>query len=145
MGVTVSKKLPPPADVPLWRRLAAILYDCFAVFAVCFVAGGVVVALRRGAALETATWWFTGYLVCTTYAYFGYCWRRGQTLGMRSWKIRIVDSATGGLPSWSQTAARFVVALLGWVPAGLGVLWAVFDRDGRAWHDRVSATHLIRV
>lgn len=133
-----------PRPVPLWRRLAAILYDCFAVFAVCFVAGALAVALHHGQAIAAESWWFTAYLGLASYAYFAYSWRRGRTLGMRSWKLRLVDATTGNAVSWPQTALRFVVALLAWVPAGMGYWRALWDREQRTWHDLVSATRLVR-
>lgn len=131
--------------VSLWRRFAAILYDCLALFAVCFVAGAIAVAAHRGQAIAANSWWFTGYLLLAAYGYFGYCWRRGQTLGMRSWKIKIVDAASGGAPSWRQTGVRFVIAGLGWLPVGLGFWWAAFDQEKLAWHDQLSGTRLIHV
>jgi uncharacterized RDD family membrane protein YckC len=122
-----------------------MLYDSLAVFAVCFVAGGLVVVLRHGNAVAASAWWFKAYLVCASYLYFGYCWRHGQTLGMRSWKIKIVDYATGGVPSWRQTGLRFVVALLSWLPAGFGFWRATFDREHRGWPDLASSTRLVRL
>ncbi len=132
-------------QVTLWRRLAIMLYDCFALFAVGFVAGGVVVALHRGHAVAANSWWFTGYLMIAAYGYFGYCWHRGQTLGMRSWQVRIIDRATGDPPSWRQTGVRYMVGLLSWLPAGMGFWSSLFDREGRSWHDRASGTDLVRV
>lgn len=128
----------------LWRRLAAIVYDGCAVFGVCFVAAAVAVAVRHGQAITAESWWFTAYLVLASYAYFAHSWRRGRTLGMRSWKLRLVDAATGSNVSWRQTALRFVVALLSWLPAGMGYWRALWDREQRTWHDLVSATRLIR-
>jgi uncharacterized RDD family membrane protein YckC len=32
---------------------------------------------------------------------------------------------------------------LSWLPLGLGFFWVLFDRDRRAWHDRLSGTRLV--
>ncbi len=128
----------------LWRRLAAIVYDSFAVFAVCFVASGIAVALHHGQAIANGSWWFTASLGLVCYGYFAHSWRRGRTLGMRSWKLRVVDATTGNAVSWRQTLLRFVVALLGWLPAGMGYWRSLWDDEQRTWHDLVSATRLVR-
>jgi len=140
-----SSSVPLHSRVGLWRRLAAIVYDGFALFAVCFVAGAIAVAAHRGQAISANSWWFTGYLLLASYGYFGYCWRRGQTLGMRCWKIKIVDATSGGAPSWRQTAVRFFIALIGGLILGFGFWWAALNRDRRAWHDSASGTRLIRI
>jgi uncharacterized RDD family membrane protein YckC len=101
-------------------------------------------AIRRGALIAPGSWWFSAYLTLACYAYFAYSWRRGRTLGMRSWKIRVVDAATGHTVSWRQTVVRFVVALLGWLPAGMGYWRSLWDKEHRTWHDAVSATRLVR-
>jgi uncharacterized RDD family membrane protein YckC len=133
------------ARVTLRRRLAAIVYDCFALIGVCAGAGALVIAARGGRAVEAGSLWFTGYLAFAIYAYFALSWRRGQTLGMRSWRLRLVDCASGSRVSWRQTALRFVLALLGWLPAGMGYWRSLWDRDGRGWHDAGSGTCLERV
>ena len=137
-------KSPSTPAVSLWRRLAAMTYDCLAVFAACYAAGAVAVGLQGGHPIGRDAWWFKLYLLCVIYAYFAYCWRHGQTLGMRSWKIKLVDSASGGAVSWSQTAQRFAVALVSWLALGLGVLWAAWDLQHRTWHDIVSRSALVR-
>lgn len=133
------------ARVTLRRRLAAVVYDSFAVIGVCAGAGAFVILVRGGRAVEAGSLWFTGYLALAIYGYFALSWRRGQTLGMQSWKIRLVDCASGGRVSWRQTLLRFAFALLGWVPAGMGYWRALWDRDGRAWHDAAYSTRLERV
>jgi uncharacterized RDD family membrane protein YckC len=122
----------------------AMVYDGVALFAVAYVAGFIALLAHHGVAFAANDHRFQIYLLGAIYAYFAYCWRRGQTLGMRSWKIRLVDAASGGAPSWRQVSVRFAVALLSWLAAGLGFIWAVIDPAGRAWHDRASGTRLVR-
>ncbi|MBI2799940.1 MAG: RDD family protein [Gammaproteobacteria bacterium] len=118
-----------------------MVYDTLAVIAIWFVAAAIAVATNHGQKIAPHQWWFSGYLILAAYAYFAYCWRRGHTLGMRSWKIRITDT-TGGPVTWRQTLIRFGVAALGALVGGCGYWWVLFDTEGRAWHDRVSATRL---
>ena len=50
----------------------------------------------------------------------------------------------GQSPTRAQRCVRLVAILLSVLPAGLGVLWAIFDEDHLSWHDRLSATYLRR-
>lgn len=50
----------------------------------------------------------------------------------------------GQSPTRAQRCVRLVALLLSVLPAGLGVLWAIFDEDHLGWHDRLSATYLRR-
>ena len=120
-----------------------MLYDALAVIALWFVAAAIAVAFHHGHAIATRQWWFTAYLTVTAYLYFAYCWRRGQTLGMRTWRFGVIDATHGGPVSWRQTALRFGVALFSGMVGGLGYWWCLFDRESRTWHDRVSGTRLV--
>ena len=66
----------------------------------------------------------------------------GQTLGMHLVGIRLI-SARGGAPG----PARGMLRLLALVPsvllAGLGWIWALFDREHRALHDHLAGTYVI--
>ena len=127
----------------LARRFAAIFYDAIALLAVWFFAALVIVLIRRGEAVKPGEILFSAYLLLTAFAYFGFCWTRsGQTLGMKSWKIVVVDADSGKTISWRNAAIRFAVSLASWAACGLGFWWALFDRSGRTWHDRLSRSSL---
>lgn len=82
------------------------------------------------------------YFLFVTGFYFVWFWRRdGRTLAMKTWKIRLV-SATGMQPSLDQLILRFLLAWPG-VLLGIGVVWALFDRDRQFLHDRLSGTRLV--
>ncbi|MDA0820935.1 MAG: RDD family protein [Proteobacteria bacterium] len=140
-------KHPPSNSFPsLARQFAAILYDLIALAGIWFFAALVVVISRKGAAIEPGNILFTAYLLATAYAYFGFCWTRtGQTLGMKSWKIRVVGSNCASRISWRQSALRFCGALVSWSVFGLGFFWVLIDRNRRSWHDRLSTTRLTNV
>jgi uncharacterized RDD family membrane protein YckC len=80
-----------------------------------------------------------------TAAYFVVNWTHsGQTLGMRAWHLRAVSAV--GKPLNARTALlRFVLAVLAWAPAALGVLWLYLDTEHLALHDRLSKTRLIHL
>jgi uncharacterized RDD family membrane protein YckC len=72
--------------------------------------------------------------------YFTWLWTRGQTLAMQTWRI-IVLSADGSLPSRKQALLRYLWA---WpsVLTGIGILWALLDRDRQFLHDRLAGTRI---
>jgi uncharacterized RDD family membrane protein YckC len=136
--VSASADGSPPG---LGRRLAACLYDGLVLFAVLMVAGAAWVALTRAAA-PPGDWLFRGYLLAIAALFFCGFWRRGETLGMRAWKLRVV-AADGRAPGWDRALLRFAAALLSWAALGMGFLWVLVDRERLAWHDRLSGTRLV--
>jgi uncharacterized RDD family membrane protein YckC len=89
------------------------------------------------------TWWFELLLAACAFAYFGLSWRRGgQTLGMRAWRIAVVD-AHGGAVGWGRWLLRFAVMLVSLAAGLLGVLWGFVDPRTRMWHDLATRTRVI--
>jgi uncharacterized RDD family membrane protein YckC len=77
--------------------------------------------------------------------FYGAFWtRQGHTLGMASWRLR-VERNDGERLTWSDTLRRLLAAVLSWLPAGLGWVWCLFDREHRTWHDTLSRTRVIVV
>ena len=130
----------PPAG--LLRRLAAIAYDLLIVLALLMVATIASILVRGGTAISPGSVWFQMLLLAIWWLYFAWSWaERGQTVGMRAWKL-VLTSDDGDGVSWARASLRFLAAGLSTVIAGLGFLWSLFDRDRRAWHDRLSRTSL---
>lgn len=134
----------PAAGAGLLRRLLAMLYDSLLVLALIFVLSVPLVILNEGEAIAAETAWYRAYILVIAGGYFAGFWRHGgQTLGMKSWRIRLI-SMDGGAVDTRRALIRVAAALLSWLPAGAGYLWSLVDRDGLAWHDRLSGTRLIR-
>src|SRR5207302_1066987 len=55
--------------------------------------------------------------------YFAYCWRNGQTLAMRAWRLRI-EAADGRALSWGRACLRYVFAWV-WVAPPLALVAAL--------------------
>jgi len=66
----------------------------------------------------------------------------GQTVGKRIMRLRVI-SARGATPGPLGGALRFIALTLSILPAGLGWLWCLFDRERRGLHDHVSGTYVI--
>lgn len=46
------------------------------------------------------------------------------------------------MPSAAQVKGRLKAMLISVLPAGLGMVWSIFDEDQMSWHDRLSKTYL---
>lgn len=127
----------------LLRRFGAILYDALLVFALLFLATIPFIATRGGEPVEIGdNLLYRLTLAVVIFVFFvGFWSRSGRTLGMQSWGLR-VETPDGRIPSFSQASLRFLAAILSWLPAGLGFLWQLWDKDGLTWHDRLSHTRL---
>lgn len=67
----------------------------------------------------------------------------GRTWGMSLVSLRAVDADTGMLPSTKQAVARALLYILSLATFGLGILYALFDAEGRAAHDHLSGTIVV--
>ncbi|QHE92978.1 RDD family protein [Pandoraea fibrosis] len=169
-----TTSLPPPPGRPatyavptLRRRLLSMVYESLLLFGVLFLAGYLFSALtqqRSGLMYRHAmqTWLF---LVLG--AYFVWFWTHGgQTLAMKTWKIRLVDAqgqpvrvgrallryALAWLWVLPAMALDWALGLTGWgsvaLLAGWVVLWALAMRvmpDHQFVHDRLAGTRLVSV
>jgi len=138
--------MPHAAGAPrrpgLLRRLAAVLYDGLLLIALWMAASALWLAFREGEAVTAGNVWFRLYLLAIAWAFLvGFWVRGGRTLGMIAWRMQLT-AADGGPVTLRQASARFFAALLSWLPVGAGYLWALVDRDGLTWHDRLSGTRL---
>lgn len=133
----------PAARTPGWfRRLACATYDALLVTAVVLLASLPVAALAGDVSQDWRKHLLQAYIVAVIGAYFVICWsRNGQTLALRTWRMRIVR--VDGQPLGAGTALRrYAYALLGLAVLGLGFLWALVDREGQCLHDRLAGTRL---
>jgi uncharacterized RDD family membrane protein YckC len=122
-----------------------MVYELLLVTAVVFVASFLIIPVVGDLHAPWQRHLFQVYILGVLFAYFSAFWlRSGQTLAMKTWRIRLV-SPDGAPLSLKQAALRFVLALLGLLLAGVGFWWALFDRDRQFLHDRVVGTRLVRV
>lgn len=71
-------------------------------------------------------------------------WRRGLTPGKSMMKIR-VSKTDGSQPGIGTMLLReWIGKYIDGLIFGLGWLWAIFDRDRQAWHDKVAGTVVVR-
>lgn len=127
----------------LTRRLGAILYDFLLLFGLGALTTTLFVIVRGGESVEPGNLPHQLTLLIVFYAFFvGFWTKSGSTLGMLAWGLR-VEGANQQLPTVSEATIRFFVAIISWIPAGLGFLWQLWDKDRCTWHDRASDTRLM--
>jgi uncharacterized RDD family membrane protein YckC len=131
------------SSASLGRRGLSLGYEVLLLLAVLLV-GALPFVLVAGPAVPVAARpLFQLYLVALTAVYFVWQWRHGgQTLAMKTWRIRVV-TCEGTPLDWSRAARRYLFALAGTLLAGSGFLWALADRDGLFLHDRLAGTRIV--
>lgn len=132
--------------VVLWRRFMAIFYDLFLLTAILFLATAMINAINQGQAIDPDSPYILlldTYLLSIIFVYFGWFWTHGgQTLGMKTWKIKLVSNRAQAI-SWQQVLIRELTAVISWLCLGLGFFWSIFDGKKRSWHDIASDTMLV--
>lgn len=162
----MSARLPYDfAAPPLRRRMGSWIYEgllALAVIALPSLVFSVATQARDGAShrhgLQVIIFIVLG-------LYFAYFWTRGQTLPMKTWRLRLVDCTTGEAPRWPRALLRYFLAWLWFVPplaatarihgtpttaliwtAAWIVLWAALTllrRDHQFLHDAWAGTRII--
>jgi uncharacterized RDD family membrane protein YckC len=133
---------------PLGLRLIAAVYDLLPLLALWFVAAGLALAVTKGT-LDVHRVGdkvlVQSFVLVLSALYFIVSWTRGgQTVGMRAWRLRVVN-ADGTPIDARQASLRFAVALISLGALGLGFVWCLIDRERRGWHDIAAKTLLVRI
>jgi len=128
-----------------WRYSAIISYDLILLCAVWFFATFLILPLNHGAAFTAKDYFYPAYLIGVSFCFYGWFWTHGgQTLGLKTWKCKIV-TVDGKPVSWRQALIRFFAAIVSIACLGLGLFWLLIDRNRRTWHDILSKTKLVLV
>lgn len=151
----ITSTVYPP--VSLLKRLLAIIYDLLLLTAIFFVIGIIMSTLTTfivndgNAITEEHPFYIMNQIIilCTLFLssliFYGWFWTHGgQTLGMKTWRIKLVSNNSDNI-SWKQASTRFFSALLSWSVLGIGFFWSLIDSRNRCWHDILSSTQLIQL
>jgi uncharacterized RDD family membrane protein YckC len=156
MTPPAATPLPPAAapkspasyeDAGIARRLAAGAVDLSLLLAIdvvvvyftmqiCGIGFGELGLLPKGPLVVFLLVQNVGYLVTFT--------ARGQTLGKMAAGIKVVAGDADGSLDMGRALKRTMMSLLLAVPAGLGLLPALFDSQHRGLHDRFAGTRVVR-
>ncbi len=125
------------------RRLLSLLYESLLLAAVLMIGALPFVLVAHGIERTVARPLLQFYLLALAGAYFIWQWRRGgQTLAMKTWRLKLV-TRDGGPLALRHVGVRYVMALAGTLLLGAGFFWALLDREGLFLHDRVAGTKVI--
>lgn len=138
-----------------FTRFFALVLDGIAVGVVSWIIMMVWVAFAAGASqtdsgVLAVLQAVVGLAACLTifllqFIYFGYFWSKtGQTVGMKLLNIKVV-MRDGESLSFMRAALRGSLGY--WISGfffGLGYIWAAFDANGEAWHDKLFDTRVVR-
>ncbi|HEX8747354.1 MAG TPA: RDD family protein [Pyrinomonadaceae bacterium] len=68
----------------------------------------------------------------------------GRTWGMSLLSLRAVDADTGLQPTTKQSVLRALLYMISLGALGLGIIYALFDAEGRTAHDHFSRTAVVQ-
>lgn len=147
----------------LWRRMACWLYEGILLFGVVFIAGYLFSALTQTRHALDNRHVQQAFLFIVLGIYFTWFWAKGQTLAMKTWHIRVVDTQGRALTqprallryllSWlwflpplaayafGVPVREVLVLLCGWI-----AVWALLSRfhpRQQFWHDALAGTRLV--
>lgn len=158
------------------HRLISMVYDGLLLGAVLFVAMAIFIPIAKSAGFETGHPIFSVYILVVCFLFYGGFWTHGgQTLGMKTWKLKLVDEK-GGRIKWGQALLRYMTALPSWfvivvgtttmtighglplpeafkwvnqlpngLVLGIGLVMLYLDQRPDNWRDRFSQTRIIRI
>lgn len=142
-GQSPAPAAPPTA--PITARLAVLIYELVlvvAVLAVTYLMPHMFLAMATHLVAGPVVQW--AHLVLVLCVYFCWFWTHGgQTLAMKTWRVRLVTQAGGPVPL-HQALIRFGLAWLGLCLGAVGYLWIFFDPDRQLLQDRLAGTRLVR-
>lgn len=148
LDLPLNKPLPQRPRVELAglrRRLASMLYESLlllGVLGLTFMVPYLVLGVVLNVAPAGWVAWLHVYLVLG--AYFIWYWRRrGQTLAMQTWRLQLVRATDGRAPPVATAWLRYTLAWPSVLCFGLGLAWALVDRDRQFLHDRLAGTRVV--
>ena len=125
------------------RRLICMVYESLLLCGVTFLASLLFLGVSGGTLGGWLRHAFQVYLFLAIGLYFAGSWRRhGQTLAMKTWKLRLVSANGARITLW-QAMLRYVCAWPCLALGGIGILYAPFDRDRQFLHDRLAGTKIV--
>jgi uncharacterized RDD family membrane protein YckC len=135
---------PPLPPAGMLRRLGAMFYDCLLMLSALLVAIALLLLFSRGT-LTYHNPFFRAFLFLTCFTFYAWFWTHGgQTLGMRTWRLRLQRVDGGPVTLW-QALLRFMLAIPSLALCGLGFFWMLIDRQKLTLYDRLSHSLIVQL
>lgn len=133
-----SAKLPG-----IGRRLTSMLYEGLVVFSILLIGFLLPQVALAGFGMVASARQLWLHVLVLLMVYFVWCWLNGgQTLPMKTWKLRITN-VDGSAPRPAQAVLRYLAAWPSIAFFGFGILWAMIDKDKQFLHDRIAGTRIV--
>jgi uncharacterized RDD family membrane protein YckC len=142
----IAPKTAPAAELivaPLSDRLLAAVVDGALVTLALAIASVVVIAATAHPPTGRIALIASGcglLLFGLLYQFLFLSYAEEGTLGMRYARIALCTFDDDN-PTMDQMRQRIPAQFLSVLPAGLGLIWALFDKDHLGWHDRITRTY----
>jgi uncharacterized RDD family membrane protein YckC len=141
-----------------WIRFVAYLIDWIILVVPLSIVGGIIggiagVAMSNnsnsassalGAAFSGVLLLFDLFAFVVIVGYFVYFWSVGATVGMRVFKLRVVDAATGMPIGIGRAILRYIGWIISVLPCYIGLIWAAFDPRKQGWHDKIATSVVVQ-
>lgn len=153
------KKIPDAtiefASPNLLRIFAAMVYDCLLLAAISIAYGAFMVGLHVAIygppdAGQRIHWSLpAGVMLCMGWVlllmfFYVYFWHKfGQTLGMKTWRLQVVDARTNQSVSYAQASKRSLAAFCCLLFFGVGYWYSFIHPQRRLLQDVLTGTRLI--
>lgn len=71
---------------------------------------------------------------------------KGMTPGKWLLGEKVVEKLSGNYPGfWRMILREFIGKFVSALVFGLGFFWAIWDKDGQAWHDKIAGTVVVKI
>ncbi|MGK0249331.1 MAG: putative RDD family membrane protein YckC [Oleispira sp.] len=138
-------------SAPLWRRLAALVYDLFNVTGISFLLAAILIPasshlFNHGEPIgELPVPIAASYFFIIIFFFYTTFWRlKKQTLGMKAWGLSIANELKPQQRlSMGQCMLRIAIGFFSIGLAGFGFWWALWDKQEKTWHDHASFTRIV--
>ncbi|MBS1144651.1 MAG: hypothetical protein H6R14_2057 [Proteobacteria bacterium] len=125
------------------RRLVCMLYESLVVFSILLIGFLLPQIVLSGFQFSPSPRILWLHVLLLLLFYFVWCWiNGGQTLPMKTWKLRVANSDGAALRPL-QAVLRYFAAWPSILLFGLGIAWALIDKDGQFLHDRIAGTRIV--
>lgn len=125
------------------RRIVCMLYEGLVVFSILLIGFLLPQIVLSGFGWKVAPNLLWIHIIVLLGAYFTWCWLNGgQTLPMKTWRLRLINM-DGSPVRPLQAVFRYLVAWPSIMLLGIGIVWAIFDKDRLFLHDRIAGTRIV--
>ncbi|MBN4080519.1 RDD family protein [Beggiatoa alba] len=138
---TAQTRKHPPTQLPMagpGKQLLALFYDVWLLAAVFMLASALTLPITQGEPVRAGNPFMSTYIFFVWYGFYAWFWTHGgQTLGMRSWKIKLISEKGEAINLW-HALLRFISGIPAWLFIGIGS-YLSFTKQADLEHPLIAA------